>query len=134
MTRDGAKELSHEFRVTSSCLFLSRRSQSFRQGTLNSGNRSQSHTSCNVNSSISAHPLLPIETGWYFSLIFLFILVFYYLHTYFFYFIYLFFFNNYVFNLFLSLYQMTNVYIVCQKDISVFFNFCFLFFLRIKLL
>ncbi|XP_059620168.1 FERM, ARHGEF and pleckstrin domain-containing protein 2 isoform X2 [Phlebotomus argentipes] len=39
------------------------RSQSFRQGTLNSGNRSQSHTSCNVNSSISAHPLLPIETA-----------------------------------------------------------------------
>uniref|UniRef100_A0A182K0H5 Moesin/ezrin/radixin homolog 1 n=1 Tax=Anopheles christyi TaxID=43041 RepID=A0A182K0H5_9DIPT len=38
------------------------RSQSFRQGPLHSSNRSQSRTSCNVNQSISAHPLLPIET------------------------------------------------------------------------
>lgn len=39
------------------------RSQSFRQGPLHASSRSQSHTSCNVNSSISAHPLLPIETA-----------------------------------------------------------------------
>ncbi|XP_058450591.1 FERM, ARHGEF and pleckstrin domain-containing protein 2 isoform X3 [Malaya genurostris] len=39
------------------------RSQSFRQGPLHSSNRSQSRTSCNVNQSISAHPLLPIETA-----------------------------------------------------------------------
>lgn len=39
------------------------RSQSFRQGPLHSSTRSQSRTSCNVNQSISAHPLLPIETA-----------------------------------------------------------------------
>uniref|UniRef100_U5EY02 FERM, ARHGEF and pleckstrin domain-containing protein 1 n=1 Tax=Corethrella appendiculata TaxID=1370023 RepID=U5EY02_9DIPT len=39
------------------------RSQSFRQGPLHSSNRSQSRTSCNVNTSLSAHPLLPIETA-----------------------------------------------------------------------
>uniref|UniRef100_A0A1A9ZZX3 Uncharacterized protein n=1 Tax=Glossina pallidipes TaxID=7398 RepID=A0A1A9ZZX3_GLOPL len=38
-------------------------SQSFRQGPLNASSRSQSHTY--VNSSISANPLLPINTaGW----------------------------------------------------------------------
>lgn len=42
------------------------RSQSFRQGPLHASSRSQSHTSCNVNSSISANPLLPIETGLYY--------------------------------------------------------------------
>ena len=41
------------------------RSQSFRQGPLQASSRSLSHNSCNVNSSISAHPLLPIETGLY---------------------------------------------------------------------
>lgn len=48
----------------SSCLFFSCcRSQSFRQGPLNANSRSQSHTY--VNSSISANPLLPIDTGLY---------------------------------------------------------------------
>lgn len=48
------------------CFIITNRSQSFRQGPLHSSNRSQSRTSCNVNQSISAHPLLPIETGLYY--------------------------------------------------------------------
>lgn len=41
-----------------------RRSQSFRQSTLHASKRSQSQNA--VNTSISAHPLLPIETGLYY--------------------------------------------------------------------
>lgn len=47
--------------MSSYSLFLSRRSQSFRQGPLHTSKRSQSQNA--VNSSISAHPILPIETG-----------------------------------------------------------------------
>lgn len=43
---------------------MSRRSQSFRQGPLHTSKRSQSQNA--VNTSISAHPLLPIETGLYY--------------------------------------------------------------------
>lgn len=47
---------------------VTRRSQSFRQGPLHSSKRSQSQNA--VNTSISAHPLLPIETGLYYLLFF----------------------------------------------------------------
>lgn len=47
--------------MSSYSLFLSRRSQSFRQGPLHTSKRSQSQNA--VNSSITAHPILPIETG-----------------------------------------------------------------------
>lgn len=47
-----------------SSFLMSRRSQSFRQGPLHTSKRSQSQNA--VNTSISAHPLLPIETGWYY--------------------------------------------------------------------
>lgn len=47
-----------------SSFLMSRRSQSFRQGPLHTSKRSQSQNA--VNTSISAHPLLPIETGLYY--------------------------------------------------------------------
>lgn len=77
-TGAAAHELTHvsvEDRSKNPLVFSRSRSQSFRQGSQHSGNRSHSHNSSNVNSSISANPLLPIDTGLYsfyytFSLLF----------------------------------------------------------------
>lgn len=59
---------AHLYPLISSFL-MSRRSQSFRQGPLHTSKRSQSQNA--VNTSISAHPLLPIETGLYYFLLFI---------------------------------------------------------------